>query len=170
LPQTDPHSQTAGAFAPANLIIAATDVLAAICLMAMMGVAFIDVVGRTFFNAPMPGATELTELMVGATICFILPSLAWRGLHATIDVLDVFVPQRLRPWQLGFADLLSGFCFGIVSWRIWIEGGKTAKYGGKTPLLEIPLAPVQYGISVMFAIAAMAFLLTIWRSNKGAGQ
>lgn len=162
----DTQDPAAGAFAPARAVIAIADVLAAISLMAMMGVAFIDVVGRTFFNSPMPGATELTELVVAATICFVLPSLAWRGLHATIDVLDVLIPERLRPWQTGFADLLSAVCFAVVSWRVWIDAGKTAGYGGKTPLLEIPLAPVKYGIAVLFAISALAFLLSILRPNK----
>lgn len=151
----------AGVLTPARRVIAVCDVLAAMSLMAMMCVAFIDVVGRTFLNAPLPGATELTELFVAATISAVLPSLALRGMHATIDVLDVFVPERMRHVQMGIADLLGATSFAFVSWRVWIEGDKTARFGGETPLLEIPMAPVLYGVSVLFAVAALAFLVSI---------
>lgn len=156
----------AGVFTPARWLIVATDVLAALSLMGMMGVAFIDVIGRTFFNAPLPGATELTELAVAATISFAFPSLGYRGLHATIDVLDAFVPERWRGVQTGFADLLCAVAFAFVAWRVWIEGGKTARFGGATPLLEVPMAPVLYGIAILFAISALAFVLAIFRPFK----
>ncbi len=151
----------AGALAPARLVVTISDVLAALFLMAMMCVAFADVVGRSFFNAPLPGATELTELLVAGTIAAILPSLAMRGMHATIDVLDIFVPRALRRWQMGLADLLGAVSFAFVAWRVWIEGDKTARFGGQTPLLEIPMAPVLYAVSVFFALSALAFLVAI---------
>lgn len=167
MPPSDAGRTRAEAGALIRWIVAATDVLAAAGLAAMMGVAFVDVVGRSFFRWPMPGATELTELAVAATVCCAFPSLAWRGLHATIDVLDGFVPERLRPLQLGFANLLSAFAFAIVAWRVWIEGDKTAKFGGGTPLLEVPMAPALYGISIVFAIAAAAFVLASLRPPGG---
>lgn len=155
----------AGALTPARWGIAVSDGLAALGLFAMMAVAFIDVVGRSFFSAPMPGATELTELLVAATVCCVMPSLAWRGMHATIDVLDAFVPARLRPFQLAAADLISAVCFSFVAWRVWIEGDKTARFGGKTPLLEVPMAPVLYVSAIFFALAGLAFVLAIFRPN-----
>lgn len=157
------NSKRAGVLTSARAVLAVSDVLAAISLMAMMGIAFFDVVGRTFFRAPMPGATELTELAVAATVCFAFPSLGYRGLHATIDVLDAFVSSRLKPVQLGIANLLSAISFCAVAWRVWIEGDKTARFGGETPLLEIPMAPVLYAIAVLFAVSALAFVLAILR-------
>lgn len=151
----------AGIPAAARLFIAGADILAAVSVMTMMGIAFLDVMGRSFFRSPMPGATELTELAVAATVCCAFPSLASRGLHATIDVLDFIVPDRFRPWQHGVANALCAVCFAFVARQVWIEGGKTARFGGETPLLEIPMAPVLYGISAFFAISAMAFILAI---------
>lgn len=158
MPPNDVKETRAGAVAPVRWIVFTTDLLAAAGLAATMGIAFIDVLGRTFFRWPMPGATELTELAVAATVCCAFPSLAWRGLHATIDVLDGVVPAGLRPFQRGFANLLSALAFAVVSWRVWIEGDKTAKFGGSTPLLEVPMAPALYGISILFAISAAAFV------------
>lgn len=155
-------------FGAVRLIISLTDGLAALALLSMMGIAFFDVVGRSFFQSPMPGATELTELAVAITIACVFPSLAWRGLHATIDVLDVFVPEWFRPWQVGFSNLLCAVSFAFVAWRVWIEGDKTARFGGQTPLLEIPMAPVLYGIAVLFGISALAFLFAILNPYKVA--
>lgn len=167
MPQTEQNGKAAGAFAPAVRIIALTDLLAAIGLLFMMGIAFVDVVGRTIFSSPLPGATELTELAVAGTVACILPSLAYRGLHATIDVLDVFVPDRLRKYQLAIADIVSAVAFAFVSWRVWIEAGKTARFGGETPLLEIPMAPVLYGIAIAFGISSLAFLLAASNALSG---
>ena len=161
MPRSDGGISRAGALTPARKIVAVADVLAALGLLFMMGIAFFDVVGRSLFSAPMPGATELMELAVAATVCCAFPSLALRGLHATIDVLDMFVPARLRPYQLGAVNILCAVAFAFVSWRVWIEGDKTARFGGQTPLLEVPMAPVLYGISVLFAISAVAFILAI---------
>lgn len=163
MPASEGNPAGAGVLTPARWIIAASDGLAALGLFAMMAVAFLDVIGRSFFNAPMPGATELTELLVAATVCCVMPSLAWRGMHATIDVLDAFLPDRFRRFQHAAVNLISAVCFAFVAWRVWIEGDKTARFGGKTPLLEVPMAPVLYAAAVFFALAALAFALTIFR-------
>ncbi|WP_158971237.1 TRAP transporter small permease [Chachezhania sediminis] len=163
---TDPDRAAAGAWAPVRWMIAACDVLAAIGLMAMMGTAFLDVIGRTFLQAPIPGATEITELAVAATVACVFPSLAYRAMHATIDVLDVFIPDRLRVVQDAVVNVICAIAMGFVAWRVWIEGDKTARFGGQTALLEVPLAPVLYGIAVFFAISAAAFLYAAARPEK----
>lgn len=167
MPSNKQGKSRVGAQAPARWVIGFTDTLAAIGLLTMMGIAFFDVVGRTFFASPMPGATELTELAVAATVACILPSLAYKGLHATIDVLDFLVPDRVRPYQLAFADILSAVAVAFVAWRVWIEGDKTARFGGETPLLEIPMAPVLYGCAIAFAIAALASVLSVFKAFSG---
>ena len=69
---------------------------------------------------------------------------------------------------MGLSNLLCAVSLAFVAWRVWIEGDKTARFGGQTPLLEIPMAPVLYGIAVLFGISALAFLFAILNPYKVA--
>lgn len=158
---TDRKGVRAGVFAPALYVLKSGDRLGALGLFAMMAVTFVDVLGRTFFQAPLPGATELTEILVAVTVCFAFPSLSYHGLHATIDVLDPLLPHWVKPWQNAMGNLIGAVAFAVIAWRVWIEAGKTARFGGMTPLLEIPMAPVLTMISVLAGITAGAFVLAI---------
>ena len=158
---TDRKGVRAGVFAPALFLLKSGDWLGALGLFAMMAVTFVDVLGRTFFNQPLLGATELTEILVAATVCFVFPSLSYHGLHATIDVLDPLLPRWIKPLQHVMANLIGAVAYAVVAWRVWIEAGKTARFGGMTPLLEIPMAPVLMMISVLAGITTLAFVLAI---------
>ena len=161
LKKTEPAEALRNAAAALRTLVTAGDALAALALFSMMIVNFVDVVGRSVLNRPLPGATELTEILVAATVCCALPSLTLQGRHVTIDVLDYLLPDIARAALSAAASLIGFAFFSVVAWRMWIEGGKTARFGGMTPLLEIPMAPVLYGIAILTGLTAITFLFTL---------
>jgi len=134
------------------------EAVSAASLFALMLLTFVDVVGRNAFKFPFPGGTELTELLMAALVFAVLPILCRNNGHVVIDLLDPFIPARWQPVQLLFANLLGAVTFAVISWRVWVEGGKTAAYGGMTPYLEWPMAPFLYAMAIMAGVAAAAFL------------
>lgn len=135
------------------------DIAAALSLFGLMALTFVDVIGRNAFSAPVPGGTELTELLMAAMVFSVLPAISRRNDHIVIDLLDEFVPQRLRPLQLALANLLGGAAFAVIAWRVWVDAGKTADYGGITPYLGWPMAPFLYAMAVMAGATAVAFVV-----------
>ena len=65
-------------------------------LFAMMTLTFVDVVLRYFFNAPIKGGFEVTELMMAVLIFAGLPLVSRKNEHVTIDAFDRFFPARVR--------------------------------------------------------------------------
>ena len=130
--------------APAGALRVALAALGGVLLMSLMGLTVIDVVGRYLFNAPLVGATELTELLLAAVIFLGLPAVALSEEHVTVDLLTDRMPARVQPWRLALAGLFSGVVLAAVTWRIWIYAGQIGAYGGLTNSLRLPIAPLGY--------------------------
>ena len=75
---------------------AALAVLGGVLLMALMGMTVTDVIGRYLFNAPLRGATELTELLLAAVVFLGLPAVALADEHVTVDLVTDRMPAADR--------------------------------------------------------------------------
>ena len=69
--------------------------VAGILLFCLMTLTCVDVIGRYFFNTPVTGGFELTEMMLAALIFFGLPLVTIRNEHVTVDLLDPVTPDWL---------------------------------------------------------------------------
>lgn len=138
--------------------------IAAICavlLLAMMLLTMADVLGRYLMNAPVKGATELTELMLAAVIFIGLPAASLDRDHIYVDVLTARLSGWLQVVLEKAVALVSSGILGVVAWRLWKIGDQIAGYGGTTPTLKLPLAPLAYGVAVLCGAAAVITLVQI---------
>lgn len=142
------------------------DGVSAVCLFILMGMSFVDVIGREVFNQPLPGTMELTELLMATIIFAVLPSLSYRGEQISVDLLDPFIPPKVKILQLIVANLLGTAVFAVIGWQLWVDAGKLARYGDMTPYLELPLSPFIQAMSVLSFATALGFFLAIFRPNK----
>ena len=133
------------------------DGVSAVVLFALMAMTCIDVIGRYFFNAPLDGATELTQLMLGVIVFAVLPAVCQREEHISVDLLDRWFPQALAAPRDAAFNLLMAVMMAVVCWRVWLLAELTADYGDATEFLAIPLAPITYFIAVLSGAAALAF-------------
>lgn len=118
--------------------------LGGILLLSMMGLTVCDVIGRYLFNAPIVGATELTEILLCAVIFLGLGAVSLAQDHVTVDLLTEKMPKRSEPLREALTGLLSAVILMVVSWRIWVYADQIGGYGGQTTNLHIPLAPLGY--------------------------
>jgi TRAP-type C4-dicarboxylate transport system permease small subunit len=137
-------------------------ILAALVLFAMMALTFVDVIGRYWFDTPVPGGFEITEMMMATLIFAGLPLVTSRQEHVTIDLFDAFVPAVLRQPRDGIINLLCTGMMGVVTWRMLIKAGETVEYGDVTAILHIPMWPMTYFMVVMAAATTIVFaILTV---------
>lgn len=125
----------------------------------MMVMTCIDVFGREVLNAPLDGATELTQLMMGVIVFAVLPIVCLREEHITVDLLDRWFPRRAAPIRQIVLNFAAALMMAVVCWRVWIIGSFQMEYGDGTEFLEIPLGPISYFISITSGIASIALLL-----------
>lgn len=142
------------------------DGVSATALFILMALSFVDVIGREVFNHPLPGAMELTELLMATIIFAVLPSISYRGEQIAVDLLDPFLPRKIKILQLIVANLLGTATFSVIGWQLWVDAQKLALYGGTTPYLEFPLSPFVQAISILSFATALGFFLAIFRRNK----
>jgi TRAP-type C4-dicarboxylate transport system permease small subunit len=142
-----------------SLLYTLCGLLAAAALFAIMVLTFVDVGGRKFVDTSLPGALELTEVLMVAVIFAALPLVSLRGEHVTFDSLDPFLPAGFRRVQQALVDLACAALLGFVAWLMWDHAGKMAEYGDVTNRLRIPLYPFVYAMSVLSALSALVHLL-----------
>lgn len=130
----------------------------AVFLFSLMILTCVDVLGRYFFNRPVYGGLELTEILLAGTIFFALPIVSYRGDNVVVDLIRL-PSRRWRIIQHVLTNLIgAGVALGL-SQQLWLRAGRFAKAGETTIQIKIPLDFVAYGISVLLAVAAVGFVL-----------
>lgn len=131
-------------------------VVGSTCLLALMLLVVVDVVGRDFFNSPLPWGTEVAEVLLGGLIFLFYPVLALRGGHITVDLIPI--PRTLRVGQRWLSGAIGAALFGIVAYACGRQAVRAASYGDASAILGIPTAWVFWAMTVLAALSAAAFL------------
>jgi TRAP-type C4-dicarboxylate transport system permease small subunit len=134
---------------------------AALVLFGMMSLTTVDVIGRYFFNRPLRGAFELTELLLLTLIFAGLPLASRAGEHVTLDFVDQLLGPRGRSVLGRTVDLICGAIILALAVRVWVKAGKIAGYGDTTDVLRLPVAPFVYFMTVMVAVTGIVHLAKV---------
>ena len=129
-------------------------------LFAMMMLTFADVWGRYAFSRPVPGAYEVTELMMGVLIFAALPLLCAREGHVTIDILDGVTPKGIVRPQRFLVNLVCAVGLAVLAWRMFELAGTLGKE--VTMTLKIPHQPFAYAFAVLSALSCAACVVNCW--------
>ena len=140
--------------------------LASVLLFCMMALTFFDVLGRYFLNAPVPGAFEVTELMLATLIFAGMPLVTARKEQVTVDLLDHLIPSSIRHIRDFFIYLVCGGLTFITGILVWRKADETLAYGDITAILNIPIAPMVYFMSIMLLLTGIVFLVLSWVTLK----
>lgn len=144
-----------------KLLISLCGLLAALALFGIMGLTFVDVMGRKFFSGSLPGALELTELLMVVVIFTSLPLVALAGEHVVFDALDRWLPRWLQRAQQSLMELFCAAAMAGLAWLMWTKAGQLSEYGDTTSQLKLPLGVFVYLMSGLLALAAVAHLLVM---------
>ncbi len=140
--------------------------LVSVALFFMMALTFVDVISRYLFNSPIVGALELTEFSMAIVIFLGLVLLTSQEGHVTVDLIDNFIPDKIKPVQKVIINLINLAVMTVISWQLWIKAKDAAEYGDRTEYLFIPLAPLIYFMSFMTAVAGLILLFIMINSLK----
>lgn len=115
--------------------------LAACLLLALMAVTGVDVVGRYLLNAPLSGAFELTELLLGALVFVALPLVSRTGSHVEVDLLVELLPRPVTRFLGLSAAVISAAVLAFFAWRLVLLGLGQMAEGSRSVSLGVPFAP-----------------------------
>lgn len=115
-----------------------------------------SVIGRYFFNAPIPGDFELVEMACALAVFSFLPYCQITRGNVLVDFFTLKLSARVR----GFLDSLSALiytCIAILlTWRLWVGGLDLLRTNEQTVILQIPRA-----YSFVFIIPSMVLLVAV---------
>lgn len=132
---------------------------AAFCLMGLMLLVTADVAGRDFLNRPLPGATELAEILLAGAVFLVYPSLAVCEAHITVDLIRYGARARRLLRMLAAAVGLA--VFGLIAWCVAVQALRVAGYGDTSAVLGIPMGLVLGGMGVFAGLTALGCLLVL---------
>jgi TRAP-type transport system small permease protein len=144
-----------------KLLESLCSVLAAAALFAIMWLTLVDVAGRKFFSASLPGSLELTELLMVVVIFAGLPLVSLRGEHVVFDSFDVFLPRWLLRLQQSLIDGLCAAALAGVAWLMAAKGSQMLEYGDKTQQLGLTLGWFVYLMSALLLVAAVVHVVLV---------
>ena len=144
--------------------------LALIALVSMMLITTADVFFRYFFDNPILGAVEMTELFM---VCIAGLSLAWCTLksgHIRVDlIISIFSKKTNRIIDIVnyiFTAAICGFMVPSLVWR-YFEG---VKMDIRTYVLRIPEGPfvllLSFGYLLMFSVLVMQIVKSVSGRDK----
>lgn len=136
-------------------------VAASLALFAMMWLMLADVLGRKFFNHSLPGALELTEILMVVVVFGALPLVSWRSEHIIFDSFDRFIPPALKALQQRLVHLVCAGTFIFISYQMIKRAERFAEYGEVTSYLALPLAPVAWIMVMFLALTALVHLVFV---------
>jgi TRAP-type C4-dicarboxylate transport system permease small subunit len=129
-----------------------------LCLLAMVAVTVLDVAGRYFFNAPLSGGFEISEILMGLTVFAALPLASRAENHLAIGLLTDGLRGNARRWHRIAILAISAAGLGYIGWRMSVQAMIVKGSMASTGSLQIPLWPVA---TIMAALGWLACFVTL---------
>lgn len=137
----------------------ALSLFTALMLFALMWITLADVIGRDLFQAPILGAFEITEVMMGIVVFSGLPQVTMTDGHVAVTLLDGFLGPMARNVQRALVNLVCAGVLVLMAWQLWETADTMASYNDISLFLEIPLAPTAYFMAVMTGLCVPIILV-----------
>lgn len=145
--------------------------LAGVALLIMMSVAFIGVIMRYFFNAPILGGNEIIQVLSGVAVMMAIPVAADQDSHIRVDVLDSFIGKVGRFIGDVISRVLAIIVLSLLVQKVYAKIWDALKYEDTTNLLQIPIWPIYIVITAgmsMFVFILGVELVTIILPRKNS--
>lgn len=135
------------------------DWAAASLMFLLMAMTCVDVAGRYFFNHPLPGGLELTEITMVLLVFAGLPIVTTAREHVTVDIVPLIRNRWLQRVHLLLVDLIGVVCLSVLAWQLGLRSIRMTVVGDVTSQLRIPLGLMVWMLAGLSALAAMALLM-----------
>ena len=147
--------------------------VAAVFLLAMVGINVVDVGLRSGFNAPIFGTYEIVELFLAAVAFLAIPEAFFRGQHITIELIDQIVPPRAVTFLRATGLAACVIFLGLLAYHMIQPAIDFVEFEEVTPDLQYPMiwkaGFVLAGVTFSFLAVVVIFLREIRRSGKPSG-
>ncbi len=151
---------------PRGRIVRGLDLLVAVVLFGMAALTFVDVIGRDFFNAPIPGTFESVGLLMGIVAIGAFPMVTLGERHITVDLFDHFIGGRFRRVRDVIVMFGIAAMAGFMAERLWAAAIDEWQNDFVTEYFGISRAPLLVLLAIICAGTAVAVLIKAARQRR----
>ena len=139
----------------------------ALCLCAMVALTVFDVGGRYFFNAPISGGYEISEILMGLTVFAALPLASRAENHLAIGLLTDRLTGSARRWHRIMILMISTAGLGYIGWRMTVQAGMVHGSMASTGSLHLPIWPVAASMAALGCLSCFVTAVLLVRALAG---
>lgn len=123
-----------------------------------------DVIGRYFFNRPIPGALDLSELLLVVVVCFALAYTASIREHMSVDVVTSRLGRRAEAILNVLTGLTGLAVLLLLTFYAALDGITTYRSGLETSILHMPIYPFRFVVAIGFFALSLELICQWLRS------
>jgi TRAP-type C4-dicarboxylate transport system permease small subunit len=142
-----------------------TIVLGALCLTAMVAVTCAEVFMRYFFNRPIFGSAEMTQILLGMLVFAGMFAVTRDRGHVNVSLFEPFLLKHFRRGYRSLFDvctLIGVLAVAVIlGWRVW----DLTHYPETTVVLRLPMLWIV-GIMTFLALLAVVAAVAAMRDEK----
>lgn len=139
------------------------NILSGIFLTALMGLVFVNVLFRAFWE-PILGTYEYTGFLAALTISLALAHCAARKGHIAITLFVDPLPPRVQAVLEALVAVLGTALYAVISWQCVRYAINLSKIGEVSPATATPFYPFILVISFGLLIFALVLLKDLFKS------
>jgi TRAP-type C4-dicarboxylate transport system permease small subunit len=146
-----------------RVVTVTADVVVMVSMVLIVGVMFFttaDVIGR-FFDRPILGSFQISELILVWIICLAWPFTAGVRGHVRVEIFISRLPQTVQDVTGLFINLMT---LGIFILLVW-QGIETIKFTIEmrelVSIIDIPLYPFQFAVPIGALLTCLVLLIQL---------
>jgi len=145
-------------------LVQGLNALGTVWIIALMLLINADIIGRTGFNAPVRGVTELISLSIVGIVFLQLGDTLRSGRFTRADMLLDWLKQRHPAGAAGLQalyHLLGALLMAVILWAAWaplLESIRIREYVGALGDFTAPVWPVRLIMLVGLVVTALTFV------------
>lgn len=132
-------------------------------LLALVVFTVIDAVLRYWFNRPIYGSLDITQIMLALIVASSIAYGGVSGAHVSVDFLEGVTRGRFGRIVAIGVRALGIAVLALLAWRCIVNGLAADDYGELSPLLRIPYLPFYFAIAIGVAGYAMVLVVETTR-------
>lgn len=156
---TNPADAAAALAWPLRILTA----MAALFMIGITGLTFVDVTGRYAFNNPIIGAQEMIEFMLGLLIFSALPLVTIKRAHITVELFDGFMSAGFKRVREVVVLIASAGMIAFITERMWSTGLEMLENDDISLQLDVPMAPILFALSGLSVVSFVVQIYLFWR-------
>ena len=155
-------------------LLAITRAVAAVFLIASVGINFVNIIGRYFFSISIPWAEEMMLFLMVGCVFTGCCAVAWEGRQIRMDVVLAILPHKLRELIEMLSELTMIAAAAAVTVFAWPVISQLGAFDERSQAanfpLVIPQAMVPIGYTLMAFVVAVRLLVRLPGGSASRGD